>query len=146
MDVQLFPVCSPSYLAKFGPFSDISDLARVVLLRHTMEPWDGWLGAVGQGQAGKSIIPAGPLYTDARLMLQAACDGHGVALARDVLAEKDISAGRLVRLFELHVQSEQGYYAFFRPGSMSRPAISMFVDWLVETCCRLQSRPRTLSI
>lgn len=138
-DVELFPVCSPAYLEKHGPIENLSDLSRVVLLRHTMEPWDGWLKAVG-AENEVAILPAGPLYTDARLMLHAACDGQGVALARNVLAEADIRAGRLVRLFEYRVPSLQGYYAYFRPGAKSQPAIRLFLDWLVDVCKRLNVR------
>jgi DNA-binding transcriptional LysR family regulator len=32
-------------------------------------------------------------------VLQGAIDGHGVALARSVMARDDVAAGRLVRLF-----------------------------------------------
>lgn len=135
-DVELFPVCSPGYLKKHGPIEKVSDLARAVLLRHTMEPWEGWLSVV-PAVSPCSIIPAGPLYTDARLMLEAARDGQGVALARSVLAEEDVRAGRLVRLFEFHVPSSQGYYAYFRPGATSQPSVRLFLDWLVEVCKRL---------
>jgi LysR family glycine cleavage system transcriptional activator len=140
MDVELFPVCSPEYHKKHGPFRQIGDLSRVVLLRHTMEPWEGWLKAVGAGQANgvNAIIPAGPLFTDARLMLVAASDGQGVALARDVLAEKGLREGKLVRLFQVRVPSAQGYYAYFRPEAASRAPVRLFLDWLVETCKRLQ--------
>jgi LysR family glycine cleavage system transcriptional activator len=138
-DVELFPVCSPDYVKRHGPFEKLEDLSRVVLLRHTMEPWQGWLKAIG-ADAEARIIPAGPLYTDAKLMLMAACDGQGVALARNVLAEPDLRAGRLVRLFEYRVPSSQGYYAYFRPGATSQPSIRLFLDWLMEVCKRLNVR------
>ncbi|KWT95801.1 MULTISPECIES: LysR substrate-binding domain-containing protein [unclassified Variovorax] len=148
MDVELYPVCSPSYLEKHGTLTRINDLSRVVMLRHTMEPWEAWLRAVSAEAAHtdecfKDIIPAGPLYTDARLMLLAACDGQGVALARDVLAEPDIQAGRLVRLFQVRVASPRGYYAFYRPDAMSRPAARLFIAWLVDTCRRLHDQSST---
>lgn len=140
MDVELFPVCSPAYLAKQGPVAQVSDLSRLVLLRHTKEPWDSWLDAAepALGGSASAILPAGPMYTDARLMLDAACDGQGVALARSVLADADLRGGRLVKLFDFHVASSQGYYAFFRVGALSRPSIKLFVDWLIEVCKRLQ--------
>lgn len=141
MDVELFPVCSPDYDKKHGPVTRIADLSRVVLLRHTMEQWDGWLAAVESDQhEGQAIIPAGPLFTDARLLQLAACDGQGVALVRSVLVEKDIREGRLIRLFQVHVPSAQGYYAYFRPEAALRPPVRLFLDWLVETCKRLQLR------
>lgn len=138
-DVELFPVCSPAYLAAHGPIEKLGDLSRVVLLRHTMEPWEGWLKSIDP-ESQVRIIPAGPLYTDAQLMLMAACDGHGVALARNVLAEADLRGGRLVRLFEYRVPSSQGYYAYFRPGADTNPSLRQFLDWLVEVCQRLNVR------
>lgn len=146
MDVELFPVCSPAYLAKHVPIARVSDLSRLVLLRHTKEPWDCWLDAAepALGGCASAILPAGPVYTDARLMLDAACDGQGVALARSVLADADLRSGRLVKLFHLHVASSQAYYAFFRVGALSRPPIGHFVDWLIEVCKRLKGRGSVL--
>lgn len=138
-DVELFPVCSPDYIAQHGPIEEVGDLSRVVLLRHTMEPWEGWLKAI-DAESEVHIIPAGPLYTDAKLMLMAACDGHGVALARNLLAEADIREGRLVRLFQYRVASSQGYYAYFRAGADPNGSLQLFLNWLVEVCKRLNVR------
>lgn len=136
VDVELFPVCSPDYLEKHGPINRLSDLSRIVLLRHTEVRWEEWLDAVGaEGEA--AIFAAGPLYTDARLMLEASCDGQGVALARNVLVEQDLRNRRLVRLFEYRVTSSQGYYAYFRPGAKSQASIRLFLDWLVDVCRRV---------
>ncbi len=141
MDVNLFPVCSPSYLEKNGPINQLSDLTRVVLLRHTMEPWQPWLDlAVSELDQITSIniIPTGPLYTDARVMLIAARDGQGVALARDVLVDLDIRENNLVKLLDFTVQSTSSYYAYFKPSVMNRPEFKIFLSWLVGACNQLK--------
>lgn len=135
-DVELFPVCSPTYLEKHGPLEKSSDLSRVVLLRHPELRWETWLKAVG-AETEASILPAGPLYTDAKLMLGAAADGQGVALARNVLVEPDLRSGRLVRLFNFRVSSAEGYYAYSRPGATSQRSVRLFLDWLINVCKRL---------
>ena len=139
LSVFLFPVCSPAYLARHGPFSDVEDLSRAVLLRHTREPWDTWLAAVAAGGHANvgAIIPAGPVYTDARLMLDAACDGHGVALARSPLAAADLREGRLVRLCDMEVASTDAYFAYYRPVNRHQEARQLFLDWLIHICERV---------
>lgn len=137
LPVTLFPVCSPAYADKYGPFLEPKDLARAVLLRHTREPWDFWLTANAKlfGQ-GEEVIAAGPLYSDARLMLDAACDGHGVALARSVLASADLREGRLIRICGAEVESPQAYHAYVRPGARSRPSTQAFIAWLLDIRAR----------
>ncbi|MGE0801112.1 MAG: LysR substrate-binding domain-containing protein [Lautropia sp.] len=139
LPVSLFPVCSPAYLARHGPFDDVEDLSRAVLLRHTREPWDAWLAAVAaRGNAiVDAVMPAGPVYTDARLMLDAACDGHGVALARSPLAATDLREGRLVRICDVEVASTDAYFAYHRPFNRHQEALQLFLDWLVHICERV---------
>ena len=129
MEVDLFPVCSPSYLKNIGCLARPNDLNKAVLLRHRMEPWDTWFRAMGLDW-GRPIT--GPLFSDARIMLDAAASGQGVALARNVLAEKDIDEGRLVRLFDVKVPAPGAYYALFKQGSRVRPEIDAFITWLIS--------------
>jgi len=131
LNVDLFPVCSPAYLKKLGGVKRPEDLSRAVLLRHSMEPWETWFRAIGLPSVPTTM---GPLFSDARIMLDAAASGHGVALARSVLAEKDIQAERLVRLFDVTVPAPGAYYALFMPGSRARPEVEAFISWLVSIC------------
>lgn len=141
MDVELFPVCTPSFIEKYGPINQIEDLAKVVLLRHTMEPWEPWFEALAAGNKEASniqIIPAGPLYTDAKVMLIAALDGQGVALARDVLVDSDIKQGKLVRLLNFKVQSTQSYFAYYKHEAKGREEFNLFLSWLIGACNQLR--------
>jgi LysR family glycine cleavage system transcriptional activator len=83
------------------------------------------------------VIPAGPLFSDARLMLDAACDGHGVALARSVLAAADLRDGKLLPVCNFEVESPRAYHAYLRPSARARPSTQAFVEWLLATCSRL---------
>lgn len=130
MEVELYPVCSPVFLKRHRLASP-SDLESVLLLRHTMEPWEPWFRAAN---VRCSRPPAGPLFTDARLMLDAARDGQGVALARSVLAESDVREGRLVRLFDVAAVSPFAYFALFVPGARNRAEVDAFVVWLIGIC------------
>lgn len=83
---HLFPVCSANYRESVGGLTHPKDLLNAVLLRLPRHPWEPWFKAAGL-RCRKPIN--GPLYSDARLMLNAAVNGQGVALAFSVLASND---------------------------------------------------------
>ena len=66
-------------------------------------------------------------------VLQAAIDGHGVALARSVMARDDLAAGRLVRLFPaIEFPSPLAYFVVFRPDCADLPKLQAFRQWLQQ--------------
>jgi LysR family transcriptional regulator, glycine cleavage system transcriptional activator len=70
-------------------------------------------------------------------VLQAAIDGHGVALARSIMARDDVAAGRLVRLFaDVKFASLLAYYVVYRPECATLPKLVAFRDWLVGEASR----------
>lgn len=70
-------------------------------------------------------------------VLQAAVEGHGVVLARSVMARDDLASGRLVRLFpDITVASELAYYVVYRSESASLPRLTNFRDWLLAEAAR----------
>ena len=93
---QLIPVCAP---ALAGRLRAPADLARATLL-HDEDPWAGWLQWLEAARLGR---PAwgnkGPRVADGALLLQAAIDGQGVALARKRLAAMHLESGKLVQPF-----------------------------------------------
>jgi len=66
-------------------------------------------------------------------VLQAAIEGHGIALARSVMARDDLAAGRLVRLFPgIACTSALAYYVVYRAECSSLPRLVAFRDWLLK--------------
>jgi LysR family glycine cleavage system transcriptional activator len=65
-------------------------------------------------------------------VLQAAIEGHGVALARSVMARDDLATGRLIRLFpNIKVSSDLAYYIVYRAERSTLPRLVAFRDWLL---------------
>jgi DNA-binding transcriptional LysR family regulator len=128
MDDQLFPVCSPALAARLrrGP----ADLRRCPLL-HDDSPdgWRRWLVAAGVSGVD---VERGHTFTDANHTLQAAGDGHGVALGRRVLVERDVAAGRLVRPFATAVPCEPAYYLVTSEHAVDLPKVRAFRAWLLD--------------
>ncbi|WKT01084.1 hypothetical protein [Gallibacterium salpingitidis] len=52
---------------------------------------------------------AGHRYNRADLIMQAAIDGQGLALARHVLVARDVAAGKLVPLYPDSIQDQSVY-------------------------------------
>ncbi len=66
-------------------------------------------------------------------VLQAAAEGHGIALARSVMARDELISGRLIRLFpEITFRSPLAYYVVYRPELANNPKVVAFRDWLVN--------------
>lgn len=98
MDDTLFPVMSPDYYERRGRPRTPRDLKRLALL-HDRDPqaaWSAWTAV--HGPAGLDTR-SGARFASSDLVLQAAAQGLGVALARGRLAADDLAAGRLVRPF-----------------------------------------------
>ena len=137
MDVELFPVCSPAYLRKTGPIETPEAMRKALLLRLPHEPWRPWFEAAG---IAREEPASGPLFSDASLVLDAAANAQGVALARNVLVEGDLASGRLVRLGKIAIPSPRAYFAVWSPQSAVRPEVTAFLDWLMNSCRRAPAR------
>jgi LysR family glycine cleavage system transcriptional activator len=123
---RLFPVCSADFLARH-PLRQIEDLASAPLLRQRNRAWTLWFKSVGLGFAEPNT---GMVFDDSSLLLDAAAQGLGVALARESLAEDDLRSGRLVQPFPHAVGADYGYYLVWRADSPKLPAIRRFRDWI----------------
>jgi LysR family glycine cleavage system transcriptional activator len=73
----------------------------------------------------------GLIFTDSGMVVQAAAEGQGVALARTALAAWDIAAGRLVRPFAIGMPHDLAYYLVCPEGSAARPRIAAVRAWLL---------------
>jgi LysR family glycine cleavage system transcriptional activator len=126
----LFPVCNPKLSLGGPPLERPTDLRHYTLLHHDYcEDWPKWLET-----AGVSCVDAsrGPHFDDCNVLLQAAIDGHGVALSFGALAAPDLEAGRLVPLFDMNMMPTAWYYLVY-PGALAvRPKVIAFRDWLLD--------------
>ncbi len=135
MDEQVYPVCSPQLLTDRGCFERPCDLARETLIHDLsmdaqtgFPSWDEWLSRAGMIDVNTA---RGMKINNSAAVLQAAIEGHGIAMARSVMAHDDVAAGRLVRLFpEVDFASPLAYYVVYRAESAKLPRLVTFRDWL----------------
>lgn len=137
MSEEVYPVCSPELLRQDRRLQEPSGLAWETLIHdlsmdgHTGFPtWDAWLQKAGVTDVNTS---RGMKINNSAAVLQAAIEGHGIALARSVMARDDLAAGRLVRLFpEIEFASMLAYYVIYRAECSSLPRLLAFRDWLLK--------------
>ncbi|AHL34428.1 LysR family transcriptional regulator [Pseudomonas brassicacearum] len=130
---EVFPVCSPHYL-RTRKRLPVSALQSHSLLHYRATPphwmqWDGWLQAFGQTLNDAS---QGTVFDSYPLMLQAAVEGHGIALGWKRTAARLIESGALVRPCAESVPLSDAISVFRRPGGEGRVEVDALIDWLED--------------
>jgi LysR family glycine cleavage system transcriptional activator len=129
MDDALYPVMSPGLWKKAGRPSRPQALASLRLL-HDRDPhagWEQWRERFGPASLN---LQRGPRFASSDLLLRAAAQGQGVALARHRLAVDDVAAGLLVRPFgECMLRIENAYW-IVRTDRAPRHAVATVIAWL----------------
>lgn len=129
LDEVAFPVCAPEAAARL---SRPEALKGEVLLhdeaRGAHGGWPAWLALAGV--RSPRWAERGPRFSDARLLLQAAAAGQGVALCRSVTAYEELAAGRLVRPFEPQLPCRWHYALVWTAAAARRPQVRAFAAFL----------------
>lgn len=108
-------------------------IARLPLLHDQFDPaWDQWAAAVGLDRS--KLAPADAKFRDSAVLIAAAIDGQGVALARQLLVKDDLEAGRIVRLDDTTVALERGLHFVCRIGDQHRAPLRALKSWLFSLC------------
>ena len=113
------------------PVTRPEQLARLTVLVHRDMPdtFAAWRTAAGAGE----IEPLAIDYFDSgQLMLEAAAQGLGVAFMHESHFI-DAADPRLVRLFDIAVESPYSYWFVCRPRALQTKPVRMFRDWLIWT-------------
>jgi LysR family transcriptional regulator, glycine cleavage system transcriptional activator len=135
---ELLPVCSPRLLEGPSGLRTPGDLVHHPLLHlDNRQDWTKWLDAAGIKDMDMS---RGPVLNQASIILDAAVDGQGVALARTGLAAHDLINGRLVRPFELSLPVTYAYWVVCPKATAQLPKIETFRNWLVAEASEDQRR------
>jgi LysR family glycine cleavage system transcriptional activator len=127
---ELFPVCSPKLLAGRKGMKKPSDVLNYPLLHlDDRKAWSSWLEAAGVSAA--AAMSHGPVVNRASMVIDAAVDGQGIALARTTLAAWDLINGRLVRPFEVSLRLSKTYWIVCPKATAGVPKIETFRKWLL---------------
>ena len=73
----------------------------------------------------------GLVLNRASMLIDAAVDGQGVALARTTLAAWDLLNGRLTKPFDLGLRLSKTYWIVCPKATSMKPKIKTFSEWLL---------------
>jgi LysR family transcriptional regulator, glycine cleavage system transcriptional activator len=130
MDDVLYLVCAPALL-KRKKLESLADLRRHTLLHD--DETAGWARFLQLHAASDVDCTRGSVFTDSSMLVAAAVNGQGVALARRSLALDELAAGRLVmplpKLPPLALP--RAYYVAGSRERLSQPPVAAFRSWLL---------------
>jgi LysR family transcriptional regulator, glycine cleavage system transcriptional activator len=135
---HLFPICSPRLLDGLDrplPADHVFDFPLLHLDDH--KGWRRWLETAN---ASPSKPLQGLVLNRASMLIDAAIDGQGMALARSALAARDLVAGRIVAPFAATLPLTSGYWIVSPKATSDLPKIVAFREWLLveaheDSCC-----------
>jgi len=135
----VIPVCSPGFLARYGPFKKAGALAAAPLIHTDWGPaaatfpaWRNWFAAahiVADHQTSRDMVANSSI-----MAINLAIAGLGVSLCQGLLAAQHIAEGRLVNAVNLSLAQSQPYCLTVPQRSANRPVVSTFRNWLVRIC------------
>ena len=131
---EVFPVCSPEYDQRRARDDWAAWLLRSQLIDLADSHWNWmnwrlWLGGYGIDEPlGNRLLQ----INSYPLVIEAACDGHGVALGWRYLVDDMINDGRLVRPIDRSLVTEHGYYLIWRESVLQQHSAVKFSHWLKQ--------------
>jgi LysR family glycine cleavage system transcriptional activator len=146
-DNVVIPVCSPRLLKSGPPLNEPRDLLNHTLVHIewsrqgvTWPNWRMWMTAAGVEDFDDSRCV---VFEDSSHAVQAAIDGSAVALADFAMIARDLSAGRLIRPFELGIKlpADFAYYLVYPPEAGADPRVSAFRDWVFDQAAEAHAEP-----
>jgi LysR family glycine cleavage system transcriptional activator len=137
-DETIFPVCSPRLLEGKKALRTPRDLLQHNLIHvdwdgqdATWPNWRMWMLAAGIRDFNDR---RGLHFSQTALALQAAIDGHGVALSESTLVADDLAAGRLVQPFKVTIKGPPrfAYYVISPTETAEEPMVKTFREWVLK--------------
>ena len=132
---EVFPVCSPSYLAQFAENVTAEELFGRTLLylddsQKDWITWSEWFGSVDYPE----VKPKNRVnINNYPMLLQAAMNGQGVALAWGSLVDEYLDNGTLVRPVETVLRT-QANFCMLEPSDRGviPSSVKQFRTWLLD--------------
>jgi LysR family transcriptional regulator, glycine cleavage system transcriptional activator len=134
------PLCSPVFQAEHA-LQGAEALSVAPLITHG-DHWVRWFAVAGVPQPARPPVLR---LADATLALEAAAQGHGVALGCTLAGSADVAQGRLVAPFDLAVETGRRAYISWPRHPRHAGATEQFADWLIGEVAALQT-PRASAV
>jgi LysR family glycine cleavage system transcriptional activator len=129
--VFLVPVYSPSLLTAEHPLKTPQDLRNYNLIHvsRNLYEWPEWLQLSGIEYTG---FKRGLQLSSSELAMVAAEEGLGVVLAVNSLCARDIKNKKLIKPFDILLDTGRAYYLVHQKGQPLSYGMQVFKEWLLK--------------
>lgn len=125
-EIRLAAVCSPDFPRPDGPMG-LEVLLTLPLLQDAHRRWERLIEATGQ-RADHALLN----FDRSALALDAAINGHGIAIAPTYMTRIDISANRLVEIWRSPDPTHERLFVSWSRKQLGQITISRVVDWITS--------------
>lgn len=135
-EAEVFPVCSPDFLARHPGLDSPEDLLATTLLRLEDERWDwmDWQAWFTENHVQLKGSRKDIYINNYPLLIQAALSGQGVALGWNHLIQDLLDSGMLTRPVAASVHTRRGFYLLLPESKSPCPGVDTFCDWVIAEC------------
>jgi DNA-binding transcriptional LysR family regulator len=128
---EVFPVCAPGYLDRFAAGLKLEELPVADLLDLEYEQWHWMNWAIWLTETGLPLPDTRRKMkmNNYPLVIDAACNGSGLALGWRHLVDDHLANGTLVQPFSETVKTQSGYYMIWPFNTEMAPIAAAFRDW-----------------
>lgn len=152
---EIFPVCSPYYLARRPRIRNPEDLLHETLLHLHDLNWQGlpwrpidWPELFRAFDVAVRPGSDGLTFNNYHMMIQTAVGGNGIAMGWLHLVKDLLDSGHLVRPVAATYRIDRRHYLVTDSHLRNSPAVTAFCDWLIEetACFRLPPEPHLRTV
>ena len=141
------PVCSPTYLERFGPFDDPNSLNSANLLDLHDKHWSA--GAIGwkpitwakwfeENDASCTKMHYGFVTNNYPMLVDAAIAGEGVILGWQHMVSNHIENGQLCVANTRSLRVERGNFLRVNPTTRGSPTVLRFLTFIMDQCGKIE--------
>jgi len=129
LDAPLTVLCAPDIGRRLAQPADL--VGETLLRSYRTDEWLSWFAAAQLEPCAVN----GPVFDSSRLMVEAAMQAAGVALAPACMFARELQLGLLVRPFDINVQTGS-YWLTSLKSKPFTPAMTLFRDWIAGEASR----------
>ena len=133
-DEEMFPICSAKMAKKNPDIANIKNIPKYPLLHlggvpHQRENWNHLLELAGLKLTGEL---GGLWFSNYSNIVEAARDGHGVAIGWRHVVERHMESGELVNPTGKVFKTGRGFYLLKKQSKALGPAAQRLHDWVLR--------------
>lgn len=129
LPLDLSPICHPSVMKGRYALKTPSDLKHHNLLHEdNYDDWTAWLEAANVDDVDPR---SGNVMNDSNSLGIAVENCQGIALGRLSLIESDLDAGKIVKPFDIDIESHFSYYLVCPTEKLQNPGVQAFREFIL---------------